>query len=378
MVDNNHSLRGKRIIIVLGSLELGGAERQALLLARHLVNEQGADVHVWGFTGPGRTSEMCEEAGIPWRVVPVAWGGRRRSFLFDLARFGITLRRARPFAVLPFTNPPNVVCGLTWKITGASTCVWNQRDLGLQRRGTILERWAVRWTHRFVAVSEPAAGFLVDALGIPRNRVSVIHAGVELAQPESGRNAWREGLGLHERDFVACMVANMHGNKDHATLLRAWRIVQDLTRNAGRPFILLLAGRFAGTHEQLKTIAFDLGLGKTVRFLGPVKDVAGLLCAADLGVLSSRSEGCPNSVLEYMAAGLAVVATDNPGVREAVGENGYRFLAPFGDPVVWAEKILELAEDDVLRSQTGMTNPERVRLEFDPRAMCQRMVALLC
>ena len=71
-----------------------------------------------------------------------------------------------------------------------------------------------------------------------------------------------------------------------------------------------------------------LELGAHVHFLGPVDDVGALLAELDLGVLSPREEACPNGVLECMAAGLAVVGTDNDGIREVLGESSGRFLAP--------------------------------------------------
>src|SRR2546426_8921983 len=89
----------------------------------------------------------------------------------------------------------------------------------------------------------------------------------------------------------------------------------------------------------MRALARELNLGRSVRFLGPVDDVPGLLSAVDLAVLSSTSEGCPNAVLECMASGLPVVATDIPGIRKAVGPSGYNYLAPPDDARSFAERI---------------------------------------
>ena len=95
----------------------------------------------------------------------------------------------------------------------------------------------------------------------------------------------------------------------------------------------MLAGRPEGRRELLEVLARDLGLGERVRFVGDVDDVAGLLGASDVGVLSSTPlEGCPNAVIESMAAGLPVVGTDIPGVREALGDEGRPFLVAAEDP----------------------------------------------
>ena len=173
------------------------------------------------------------------------------------------------------------------------------------------------------------------------------------------------------------MVANLHTNKDHETALRAWRSVVRSMADVGRNGVLLLAGRFDDTHLVLKALAHDLDLGRSVCFLGPVDDVSGLLACADIGVFSSRSEGVPNGVLECMAAGLAVAATDIPSIREAVGQQGSSFLSPPGDEASLAEQILKLAFDPSLRQRVGTANCLRIEQEFSPEEMYRRTVELI-
>jgi glycosyltransferase involved in cell wall biosynthesis len=105
-----------------------------------------------------------------------------------------------------------------------------------------------------------------------------------------------------------------------------------------------------------------------------VSDVAGLLTAVDIGVFSSRSEGCPNGVLECMAAGLAIAATDIEGVREVVGSS--ELLAPVGDADALSHTILKLASDPVLCMTFGAQNRKRIIANHDARRMCEEFVAL--
>lgn len=372
-----HNLSGKRIIIVLGSLELGGSERQALLLARHLMNELGADVQIWGFNEPGQTTRLCEEYGIPWRSVPLPWSHNRIRLLANLAEFARTLQRVRPDVILPYTTFPNVICGLTWRWTGAQLCVWNQRDAGVERMGGLIERCASTQTPMFVSNSQSGAQFLSQVLGVHRHRIQVIHNGVELASPKLNRREWRNRLGLDNDCFLTCMIANLSTKKDHATLLCAWQKVVQRLDTIGHRAILLLAGRFDDATESLKALAVNLVLGNSVYFLGSVDDISGLLSASDLGVYSSRLEGCPNGVLECMAAGLAVAGTDIPGIRETVGATGFPFLAPPGDAAALADRIIALATDPERRAQVGAMNARRVALEFNPQQMCEEMAVLL-
>ena len=158
-----------------------------------------------------------------------------------------------------------------------------------------------------------------------------------------------------------CMIGHLHEGKDHDTLLRAWRLVVDAMRVEEKDAVLLLAGRAAGTEDAVKGLAFDLDLRRYVRFLGEVADIVGLLEAVDLAVFSSRSECLGRGATEPMYAGLAVAATDNPGIREAVGEQGLRFLAAPGDAEGLAEVILRLGRDPALRAQVGTANAELIR-----------------
>jgi glycosyltransferase involved in cell wall biosynthesis len=372
-----HLLEGKRIIFVFGSLELGGAERQALILARYLSGQLRAEVEVWGFNRAGPAAALCERHGLPWRVVPFYFAGSIAGRLIRLFKLARLLRAARPDILLPYTLIPNVVCGLIWRLTGARSCVWNQRDAGIARMGRAWERCAVRLTPRFISNSRQGARFLSETLKARPHKVTVIRNGVEPTAPEMSRAAWRDHLQLDERCFVACMVANVHGYKDHETLLKAWRVVAKTFEAGGRSAILILTGRLDDAYEPLVALCGGLGISQCVIFTGHVADVAGLLGAADISVFSSRSEGCPNGVLESMAAGLAVAGTDVEGIKEAVGSAGAPYLAPPGDAEALAERILKLAVDPPLRSTLGEEHRRRVSNYYDPVRMCEETVALL-
>lgn len=375
--ETNRPLKGRRIILVLGNLELGGAERQALILARYLSEHEQARVEVWGFNRSGPVAKSCEQHELPWRVVPYPFKSGPLKRLISLTRLAVLLRRARPDVLLPYTFVPNTVCGLVWKWTGARLCVWNQRDEGIVPLNSGWERWAVRRTPQFVSNSRAGARFLVDQLRVSGKRVRVIKNGIASSSPELNSSAWRARLQLDDRCFVACMVANLHCNKDHKTLLLAWRGVVTELEASGRSAVLVLAGRHDDAYESLIALSHELDINHCVRFAGQVSDVSGLLSAVDIGVFSSRSEGCPNAVLESMAAGLAVAGTDIEGIKEVVGETGLQLLAPPGDAERLAQKILKLANDPALRARIGAENRKRIREKYDSLRMCEETAALL-
>lgn len=354
-----------KIIFLLGNLELGGAERQALILARHL--SQREKVEVWGFNKSGPVADICEEHGIRWRVEPV-----NPQRLQSIQRVAWVLRASSPDVLLPYTWLPNVVCGFVWKWVGARLCVWNQRDEGLFLPKTTWERWALERTPRFISNSHAGARFLIEKLKVDPLKVNVVQNGIERLTPQMDRDSWRKRLEIDGASFVACMVANLHTNKDHETLLRAWRVVMSALE---RKAVLVLAGRHDGAYESLVALTRELGIESGVRFAGAVSDVAGLLAAVDIGVFSSRSEGCPNGVLECMAAGLAVAATDIEGVREVMGPS--ELLAPVGNAAALSNTILKLASDPALCATIGAQNRKRVLENHDARLMCEELVGII-
>lgn len=370
----HNNLRGKKFVFVFGNLELGGAERQGLMLARYLKERHGADVRVLGLQeNPGTLSRLCDQSGLPWRGVKLSWRWELRHLpadLLELNRIAALVRREKPDVLLPYTFFPNVLCGLIWRFTGAALCIWNQRDEGFFLEPEFWRRLAARLTPYFIANSGEGRDALLRAFSIPAERIAVIRNGVMLEPPGSGRREWREKLSLSDGVPAACMVANLHGYKDHDTLLRAWADLPPLLPSGTPAPVLLLAGR-ADQGEGVRALAGTLGLGDCVRFLGEVRDVPGLLQAVDFCVHSSRSEGLCNAVLEAMAAGLPVAATDIPGIREAVGPDGMRFLAPVGDVKGLAGCMAELARDPALRAEVGERMRRRVREEFAAESCCR-------
>lgn len=370
----NGHLRGVRILFVLPSLGLGGAERQAFLLARHLLLEEGADVRLVSFTRFDTLTTHCDAIGLPYEFFDFTHQYQsRRGHVVDLVRFIRFLRGRRPQILMPYCMFQNVLCGLTWRAGGARVCIWNQRDEGRSRMGRWLERIALHQIRRYISNSTHGAEFLTDTLRVPADRVHVIHNGVDLSSSAGAPRDWRAERGIPADAFVACMVANLHFKKDHPTLIAAWRTVVDrLEATAPRPH-LLLAGAAGDARDAIVQQIADLSLGAQVHLLGEVKDVAGLFRHVDLAVFSSSAEGIPNAVLESMAAGLAVVATDYPGIREAVGTTGEPWLVRPRDPEDLAARILLAAGSPALRAELGRAGQERVRTEFSVPAMAAAM-----
>jgi glycosyltransferase involved in cell wall biosynthesis len=139
--------------------------------------------------------------------------------------------------------------------------------------------------------------------------------------------------------FRAIMVATLESHKDHATLIRAARLLED--RGVELEILLVGAG---GLEQELKTLATALGVNGTVKFLGARRDVPELLGQSDLFVFSTTTqEGRPGVILEALAASLPIVATDVEPLREVLENGRWGKLVPPADPAALAEVLSESA-----------------------------------
>ena len=376
-MDNGAKLAGKRILFFLPGLELGGAERQALHLARYLKGF-GCDVRVWGNSGPGLAADECDKAGIPWAIQPSSWPCRKVHLVrcaWRLIKTAQALRRERPDVIFAYCARPCISSGLVWRWSPVKACIWGQRDIRL--RGDVVERLAYRRASAVVCNAAHELDYLNRVLGKGPSRVYVVPNGIDIVPSQETRRESRTRLGIGEDSLAVTMVANFRSGKDHSTLLHAWRRVMATCADLQTPLRLVLAGAQQESYVAIHRLAVDLGLLQSVAFLGQVKDIAGLLAASDVGVLATEDEGLPNVVLEYMACGLPIIATDIPGSREALGDGADEQLCRAGDAEDLAERLLTLIRSGELRQRLGERNRQRALAEFSITQMCETTVGII-
>lgn len=376
-MEQSVNIAGKKIVILFGNLEMGGAERQGLLVARYLQEQSAASVEVWGLgAGSGPVAAQCDAWGIPWRSVRLHWGLRRR--VPHLLRLLYLLRRTAPDLLLSYTRVPNLAAALLWRLAGCRSMVWNQADEGLLLSRTFLHKCAISMVPRFVVNSRAAEKLFVNRFYVPESRIGFVKNGVTGGGGLAARDSWRARLSADSDRFIATMLANLTSFKDHATLILGWRRVVDHFIASGQQLpLLVLAGRLDDTAASVLSQVKALGLGDTIAVYGYTDDSFGLLEASDLCVFSSFSECYPNAVLEAMQAGLPVVASDIPGIRDAVGPDGFDWLVPPGDAIAFATAIIQLAADGALRHQLGQSMQQRIQSEFNEDRMCREIVDIM-
>ncbi|WP_459938122.1 GT4 family glycosyltransferase PelF [Desulfonatronum parangueonense] len=193
-----------------------------------------------------------------------------------------------------------------------------------------------RFCNAVTGVNKETSDFLVQKVKISKSKVHTIVNGIDL-QKFKNSSCNREQFGIAADDLVAGIVARLHPVKDHSMLLHAFRTVVDKLPKAK----LLIVGDGA-ERENLEKQRDALGLEHNVKFLGTRSDIPNILSCIDLFVLASWKEGLPLSILEAMAAGKPVVATDVGGVPSVVNNSNSGIIVPHRNPEAMAEAILQM------------------------------------
>jgi glycosyltransferase involved in cell wall biosynthesis len=219
-----------------------------------------------------------------------------------------------------------------------------------------------RFSDAVIAVSDADRRRMVAEVGMPADRVVLIPNGV------AGRGAGDSAAVVRELSLapgapVLLQTATLRPQKAVEVMIAATAIL----RRSHPDVRLVVAGN--GDVARLQAVAAAEGVADAVSLLGPRGDVANLLAAASVGVLSSDFEGMPLAVLEYMAAGLPVVATDVGGLPEIVRDGETGFLVAPRDPRALAERIGRLLADPARAREMGERGRRRQRELFSREAM---------
>ncbi len=359
-----------RVGLIIGQLSDGGSERQLFQLARGLKG-RSCDPFVYCL------SELIEPYGprleaerIPLRILP----RRRRVEIRRITTLARRLREDRIDVVNSFSQHMNFYACLAALVARrgvfiASNRYLDARDSPLVRRVNSFVYRRGRWV---VVNSAEGAGFLVDHYGVRRDRIEVIPNGIDPSRFQGAPPPaeTRRGLGIPADAPLAGIVGRISMQKRVDVFLEAAR--RTVAAIPQTRFLIVGGG---DQLDEMKMMAERTLPGKVV-FTGSTPQVEALIAALDLLVMTSDFEGLPNAVLEAMAAGRPVVATDVGACRELVTEGISGFLAPPRDPeAISARMIRCLSLPDRGRS-LGAAGRDRILREFTLEGMIRRFEAL--
>ena len=339
-----------RILHIITSLHTGGAETLVVNLIPRLM-ALGHEVGLAVFNGE-RTAlmERLETECPKCRIYKLGASYYNPLYIVKLIRILKFYDVVHTHNSSPqlYAAIANVVCRKKLITTEHSTNNRKREKGGLYR---FLDRWMYRHYHKVICISEIAEKTLKGYLGGTTSNICTINNGVEI---EAFHHATPVEAMKTER-FAVVMVAGLREAKDQDTLIRA------IGRLPKERYELWLVGD--GTRRgDLESLVSSLKLNDQVKFLGLRTDVANILKAADVVVMSSHWEGLSLSNIEGMAVGKPFVASDVDGLREVT--DGYGILFPHQDTAALAEIIRRLAEDREYYTQIADKCYQRAR-QFD-------------
>lgn len=348
-----------KILYTIGSLGLGGAESQMVLLIREL-KKRGWRCELFVLEAKGPFKNILEQDGIPIHDGGYVSESRKGVKIFLLLRavfrFWRLARHVRPDVLHAYLQMTNFIGALVGHAAKVKKVITSRRALGTHQDRHPYRKWLDKVANvlsdRVTVNSNAVRQDTIFRDGIAPEKLVLIRNGLDVSrfsEQEGGRDAVRGNLRLGGDEFGIINVGNLIPYKGHADLINALPKVLEKMGNVR----LFLVGEDRGIQADLERLASSLSLSDRVHFLGQRNDVPSLLMAMDIYVMASHEEGSSNALLEAMAAGLPIIATDVGGNREALDDGQAGMLVPPHDPDALSLAIRKLLDDDVLRSQVA-------------------------
>lgn len=349
-----------RVLHTESSLGLGGQERRSLREMTLLDRDHYTPLYLC--QEAARSGEVAKREGIETHHL------RMRSILDPGTIFHLwrALKRWRIDVIHTHSSRDAWLAGIAGKLAGIP--VVRTRHLRTRIGGPFVYHHLAT---QVLGVSQNVADYLIGE-GVPAAQVQSIPTGIDLQRFNPARGDLtdvRSEFGIAPEATLIGIIAVLRHRKGHRFLLEAFARL-----SAQYPSARLLIAGDGPQYENLQTQIADLGLQGRVILAGHRQDIPDLLAALDVFILPSEEEALGTAILEAMAMGVAVAATNVGGIPEAVGDAGLLFAGSSTDAVEQALRRL-LADSDY-RHALALKGRQRVVEHFDQTLMVRRIEAL--
>jgi len=348
----NTKLGGCRLLYVIGQLSLGGSERQLFYLLANLDRRRyRPGLVVWNYSPQ---EKYCLDIGalkVPIYGLPTEW-----SPISKLRGFRKVAQMLAPEVVHSYGFYTNFAAYYAARGAGALAVGSLRSDMarsmksGGMFRGALNSRWPNCHISNSAVCAEAARRY--SSFFVPKQYV-VVRNGLDL-------NVFRTSGDTPANSAYVASVGSLLPVKRWDRLLKAIQKVMDLGMKDAR---FRLAGD-GPLRPALEKSARDLGVSQIVEFLGATHDIPAFLREAKFLVHTSESEGCPNAVMEAMAAGRAIVATDAGDVPYLIEDGKTGFVVPREDDEALVNRIVTLLTNPELCRQMGQNARAKAEQEF--------------
>lgn len=368
----------KNVLQITGSFHQGGSERQAVQLTRLLCEDKTHNIFLATLNNEGVLKAEVEKLGftkIPEFKLTSFYDA---NFFRQLRKCADFCRQNKIDIVQTHDFYSNVFGIFAARLAKVYLRIAAKRETGGMRSKmqAVVEKTAFRSAHKVVANSLAVKNYLIDQ-GVSERKIEVIYNGLDLerfeAQITDREKICKElNLPVAEKIKFITLVANLrHTVKNQPMLLRA---AQKVTSEFPEThFVLAGEGELRGSLEELTD---ELKISQNVHFIGRCTKVPEILSISYACVLTSFNEGFSNSILEYMAAGKPVVATNVGGASEAIIENETGFLVESDDDVTLAERLIFLLKNFRKAQKLGQNGRRIVEEKYSLKTQLNKTLEL--
>ncbi len=368
----------KNVLQLIGSFHQGGSERQAVQLTGLLREDGTHNIFLASLNNEGILREEARNIGfsdIPEFPLTSFYD---LNFFKQLKKCAAFLRENKIEIVHTHDFYTNVFGISAARLAKVKFKIASKRETGGMRSKAqaVIEKRIFGVADRIVANSKAVENYLVET-GISTEKIEVIYNGLDLERLKPKQTDRAEicaefGLPTDENIKFVTLVANLrHEVKNQPMFLRVAQKVSE--KFPGAHFVIAGEGELK---SDLEMQAKELKVEKNVHFIGRCAKVPELLSVSFAGVLTSFNEGFSNSILEYMAARLPVVATNVGGASEVVNENKNGFLVESDDDEMMSEKLIFLLENPEKTRQFGESGRKSAEEKFSCKAQLENTLDL--
>ncbi len=381
----------ERVMLLTSSLEHGGAERQAVELARHLDRDR-FDPFICSLSRNVPLADRLPDRSRDLVIVEKRW----KFDATTVARVARLLSRERVSIVHAFLFDAEITGRLAARLARVPVMIGSERnsDHGRPRIHSVLLRATRGLCSAVIANSNAGKRFAIKDMGFASEKVHVVYNGVDIEvfrRRDAGEV--RERYGVDAGAPVIGMVASFKPQKNHPMFLQMARRVRDrfpearfllvggqLADSTGRVFSLKPG---AGFHGDVGAYTLEVGglmdeldLRRSCVLAGRTHEMSNVYSACDVVVLTSRHEGTPNVMLESMACGVPVVATDVADNAYVIPEGKVGYVVALDDADAMAARVCELLEDSARRAAMGRAARSWVEQEFTTKSLARNTEAV--
>ncbi len=350
-----------RVALCITDLDVGGAERCMQHLAVGLDRERFEPVVYCLGSRPSDPQTSCVEP-IEAAGIPVHCFGANRAWHFPqtVRRLHKLLASQTPQILQSFLLHANFVSRLAARRASVPHVLSGIRVAeGHSRWHLWLDRWTQRLVERHVCVSRSVAEFSALHGGLSEERLVVIPNGIDADRVAAAEPIDLAEFGIPPGRRAITFVGRLEPQKGLPWLLDT--AIKWLPRVPDCDLLLVGSGKQRGDLERQ---GLELGIADRLHLAGWRSDVLEILAASHLLVLPSRWEGMPNVVLQAMALGLPVLATEAEGTDELLGDQAGPQTAPYGETQVFSDKLVAIMSNSAEAERLASENRRRVMTEF--------------